>query len=153
MTTRERQRRLKIVEAIGRGYFGPTLRLYGGEAICERATRWARANNFQLVERTRCCRHVLLRRPCPSSTRYGECSHFPWPGFDHARVWQRPDGTRFLLAHEYADRATILDAARPLAHARGFVVEIDDSMDWYGHGTVPLRYDVAPEHCSTRASA
>jgi hypothetical protein len=37
----------------------PTLSLYGSEAVCARATLWARANGLQLVDRHRCCRRAL----------------------------------------------------------------------------------------------
>lgn len=108
----------------------------------EKHDQWVKKHGLVLVPQIRFCAHVLMKRACPSSTRYLECSLGNHTAFDHGRVWQRQDGTRFLLAHVYAKRQTVLDNVRPIATARGLTVAIDDSMDWYGCGTVPLRFEL-----------
>ena len=118
-----------------------TLMVYGDAETRRRATAWCAANGFRLREDKagRFCRHVLVPHGrCPAD---GRCGVSVYEAFDHGNVWERPDGTRFLLAHVYTTRDLALVEAAPHARARGLRVCVDESMGWYGAGTVPLRYD------------
>lgn len=109
-----------------------------GPSAAELAWRmWTRVTE---VQRDRCCQHVLLGRPCG---RYGACSSRSLEAHDHWRVWRRPDGSRFALAHSYARREVALAAAEAWATPRGLIVHSLPEDDWYGASTVPLRYELA----------
>lgn len=120
--------------------------VYGSDDTRQRCARWAEAGSFKLVRRIRFCSHILRRKACGRLSF--ECMQRP-DTFDHGRVWERVNGTRFLLAHEYVDLDSasevqeLLARAREAAQRRGMVVCVDWSMNWYFPSrTVPLRFDV-----------
>lgn len=117
------------------------LQLYGSADTRARATRWAQDHGFQLLSRRAFCQHALLKRPCPKPV---DCWHsWTYEATDHGRVWQRPDGTRFLLAHVYGTPDVVVPIATHFAETRGLRLTVDPTMDWYGATTIPLRYDLA----------
>jgi hypothetical protein len=105
----------------------------------QRRAEWIEKNGLKLVERGRCCGHILRKRTCPASTRYGQCYQADSTFCDHWQVWQRPNGTRFGLAHTYARLEDALPRAREWASHRLTVVS-DPEDAWYGFGTDPIRY-------------
>lgn len=104
---------------------------------------WKHAHGYRPVERRSYCEHVLRKVPCPSTTRYRACQERIYAIHDHGFIWQRRDGSRFLLAHVYTDPAKSLREAQEWAAARGLVVTSDPADGWYGFDTTPLRYDLA----------
>jgi hypothetical protein len=111
----------------------------------QRRSEWAEARKLRLVPRSRVCAHVLRKKACPSNTRYYECTGIDSKATDHWIVWQRPDGTRFGLAHVYATADEALRNGRAWASSRGLVAISDPEDSWYGYGTVPIRYELAVE--------
>lgn len=101
---------------------------------------WRERHGLREVDRGRVCQHILRKTPCPSNTRYSDCGRGDYEATDHWRVWQRPDGSRFGLAHSYSGRA--VEAGTAWGTARGLVVISDPDDAWYGLGTVPLRYEI-----------
>lgn len=109
---------------------------------------WASANHLRQVDVSpKWCAHVL--RPRGWCHRYymrpdAQCKQRPTIGFDHAHVWRRPDGSRFILAHEYADdtpkfRATLARIASEI----GLRVTVGDPTDaWYSASTTPVRWEL-----------
>jgi hypothetical protein len=122
--------------------------VYGGDDVARRCVAWAHANQFKLLRRTRYCEHILRRVKCPATR---DNNFYPrdcieillcHDVFDHGRVWERVDKTRFLLSHVYGELPKTLDMARELARKKSLIVRVDWSMDWYSPGhTIPLRFD------------
>lgn len=108
-----------------------------------RKEAWIRHHGVTLVQTYKCCEHVLQRLRCPPKTRYRRCEERDHMATDHAQCWQRPDGTRFLLAHVYDFPERAIANAWHWAEPRGLVVVSDPADGWYGYGTVPLRYELA----------
>lgn len=133
--------------------------VYGSADTQERCAKWAKKNGYRLLSRIKYCQHILNpRKRCPSSRRKPyprECdlsraSNDGLNVFDHARVWQRTNGSRFILSHVYPhgrlsvkETARALEEAQQLARTRGLLVTVDPSMDWYGPGgTIPFRFEL-----------
>lgn len=117
-------------------------RTFGFDATAERALSWAQQNRFRLTAKVAFCSHALLRKPCPPGPRGNRCCPLP-AAFDHAHVWQRPDGSTFILSHIYStDYQQTLQLVSPIARARGLHAQLDLAADWYDPShAAPLRYE------------
>lgn len=106
---------------------------------------WAAAGGWREVESARPCGHAVRRARCPGADRV-DCYGYDHGANDHAQVWRRADGVRCMTAHVYPredSREACIEYARKWAAKRGMSVVVDLAADWYGHGTIPLRYEAA----------
>ena len=112
--------------------------VYGGPDVNERMRVWSELQRLQRVD-TWVCRDACVlfsRRRRRNECYEGVPDHYET--LDHANVWRREDGSRFILAHVYAHDVPL--AARTWALEQGLRLISDPLDDWYGYGTVPLRY-------------
>lgn len=108
------------------------LPIYGDHTTLVAAKEWAIDTRSLLVIGVAPCAHGLLGfGQCPA-----QCSNIP--DFDHVSVWARVDLMYldvFLLAFPYLKSPTI-----ELQHyARAHGLEVRDSYNWYGHGTIGIQ--------------
>ena len=103
---------------------------------------WIKRNKLKLIARVRICGHILRKRACPSTTWYVSCVQCNYCATDHWRVWERPDGSRFALAHVYVSQEDAEENSKSFAALHGLTVISDPADGWYGYGTIPLRYEV-----------
>jgi len=72
---------------------------------------------------------------CPA-TCWGEI------GFDHTTMWTRTDrlADPFILTQPYVDEIPPRMVAYAAHH--GLTVEVSEDDGWYGHGSLPIRFDM-----------
>lgn len=113
--------------------------VYGGVDTIRRARAWALRHHYLLVEGVSRCAHGLYTlASCP-----GRCLGLV-PDLDHVNMWV-PDspasvGRPFLLSHPYSDK--IADVTHIYARSHGLNLDSYKDDGWYGHDTIPIRFDV-----------
>jgi len=113
---------------------------------------WASARGLRESARGGRCLHTLLGRrglKCPRSGPYRDCSADDYVLLDHARLWLRHGRPAILLAHSYdrLERIQELAAAYVAPYNPRFNINVvigDPEDDWYGAGTIPIRYERGP---------
>ncbi len=99
--------------------------------------QWAVDQRLMLVGGVASCAHGLYSMStCPAGC---------WNqiGLDHTSVWARADGRRadpFVLTHPYVDEIPPEMIAYAAHH--GLAVRVGEGDDWYGHGSLPIRFDM-----------
>jgi len=126
------------------GMVDPTIRLihplstefhvYGDdEPHCQ---EWAVARKLMLVGGVANCAHGLYSMiSCPANCWWKV-------ELDHTSVWTQTDGQvdPFILTQPYVQE--IPQAMTAYAAHHGLDVEVSEDDGWYGHGTLPIRFDM-----------